>query len=230
VDYCEAHPEETQARNVDQLRPIVAWCGDRDVPLVFFSTDYVFDGANGPYREDAAPAPLNVYGRSKLAGERLVATLPRHAVLRITNVFDAGHDRKNFLHRCAEHLRDRRPLRVPADQWATPTFAPWLADQTLTLIERGVLCDASGPRTLHVACDDLVSRLDFARRVAVLLGADPAIIDGRPTAELGQAAPRPLRGGLRNDALKGLLGVPALPLEQALREVLPRLRSVYDAR
>lgn len=228
VDYCEAHPDETQARNVDQLRPIVAWCGEHDVPLVFFSTDYVFDGAAGPYAEDARPAPLNVYGRSKLAGERLVATLPRHAVLRITNVFDAGHDEKNFLHRCVEHLRDRRPLRVPSDQWATPTFAPWLADQALTLIERGVLCGASGPRTLHIASDDLVSRLEFARRVAALLGADAAIIEGKSTAELGQAAPRPLRGGLRNDALKRLLGVPALALDQALREVLPRMRRIYD--
>lgn len=230
VDYCETHAEETQSRNVDALRPIVDWCGEHEVPLVFFSTDYVFDGAAGPYAEDAPPAPLNVYGRSKLAGERMVATLPRHAVLRVTNVFDVGHDEKNFLHRCVEHLRDRRPLVVPVDQWATPTSAPWLAGQAVALIERGVLCGASGPRTLHVACDDLVSRLEFARRVAALLEADATAIEGRPTTELGQAAPRPLRGGLRNDALKRLLGVPALPLDLALREVLPRMRKVYAAR
>ncbi len=230
VDYCETHPEETHARNVGALEPIVRWCGARGAPLVYFSTDYVFDGEAGPYDEDAPPRPINVYGRSKLAAERRVAALPRHAVLRITNVFDVGHDTKNFLHRCVEHLRDRRPLVVPDDQWATPTYAVWLAAQALDLIERGALCGPAGPRTLHVACDDLVSRLEFARRVAGLLGADPARIEGRPTASLGQAAARPRRGGLRNDRLRRLLGVAALPLDAALADVLPRMRTLHDAR
>jgi len=230
VDHCETHPDETQARNVSALDPIVDWCGARDVPLVFFSTDYVFDGEAGPYAEDATPRPLNVYGRSKLDGERRVGTLPRHAVLRITNVFDAGHDDRTFLHRCVESFRDRRPLVVPADQWATPTSAAWLADQALDLIARGTLCGGGGPRLLHVACDELVSREGFARRVAALLGADPSLIDARPTASLGQAAPRPLRGGLRNDLLKRLLGVSALPLDAALNEALPRMRTLYAAR
>ena len=199
-------------------------------PLVFFSTDYVFDGAAGPYAEDAAPGPINVYGRSKLDGERRVGSLPRHAVLRITNVFDVGHDTKNFLHRCVEHLRDRRPFVVPDDQWSTPTSAAWLAAQALELIGRGELCGPAGERTLHVACDDLVSRVEFARRVAERLEADAALIEGRPTDALGQAAPRPRRGGLMNDLLKRLLGVGALPLDAALDEALPRMKALYAAR
>ncbi len=230
VDYCETHPEETHAQNVDALEPLVGWCAERDVPLVFFSTDYVFDGAAGPYAEDAPPRPINVYGRSKLVGERRVGALSRHAVLRITNVFDVGHDTKNFLHRCVEHLRDRRPLVVSDDQWATPTSAAWLAAQTLELIASGALCGIESPRTLHVACDDLVSRVEFARRVADRLGADASLIEARPTVTLGQAAPRPRRGGLRNDLLKRLLGLGALPLEAALDEALPRMRSLYAPR
>jgi len=229
VDYCESHPEETYARNVSALEPIVGWCAAREVPLVFFSTDYVFDGASGPYAEEAPLRPLSVYGRSKLDGERMVATLPRHAILRITNVFDVGHDTKNFLHRCIEHLRDRRSLVVPADQWATPTSAVWLARQTLDLIERGLLLGEPGTRVLNVACDDLVSRVEFAIRVAGLLGADASIVEGRPTESLGQAAPRPRRGGLRNDLLKRLLGVASLPLDAALDEALPRMRTLYAA-
>lgn len=229
VDYCEAHPEETHQRNVRQIEPLVAWCRTHDVPLVFFSTDYVFDGAAGPYAEEAPPAPLNVYGRSKLEGERLVASVPRHAVLRITNVFDAGEDDKSFVSRCIAHLREGRPLTVPADQIATPTYAPWLAAHTTILIARGVLCAEGGPRTLHVACDEAVSRLTFARRVAELLGADPGLIEGKPTSELGQPAQRPLRGGLRNDRLKALLGAEKLPLEDALRDALPGYRRRYEA-
>jgi len=230
VDYCESHPEETYARNVSALEPIVAWCSARDVPLMFFSTDYVFDGAAGPYAEEATPRPLSVYGRSKLDGERLVSTLPRHAILRITNVFDVGHDTKNFLHRCIEHLRDRKPLIVPADQWATPTSAPWLARQALDLIERGMLLADTGTRVLNVSCDDLVSRVEFALRVASMLDADATLVEGRPTEMLKQAAARPLRGGLDNYLLRKLLGVPSLSLDEALRETFPRMQKLYATR
>jgi dTDP-4-dehydrorhamnose reductase len=227
VDYCESHREETEARNVTQLAPVVRWCTARGVPLVFFSTDYLFDGTSGPYSEDATPHPLNVYGRSKLAGERLVAEVPRHAVLRVTNVFDVGFDRKNFLIRCLDHLRAHKPLIVPDDQLATPTYATWLADHTLRLIERGELCGAAGGRTLHLGCDEMVSRVDFARSVAALVGADASIVVGRPTSELAQAAPRPLRGGLRNEQLKRILGVSAIRFADALEDLLPRMRVLY---
>jgi dTDP-4-dehydrorhamnose reductase len=224
VDYCEQHPEETRARNVEQARPVAAWCADRGVPLVYFSTDYVFDGAAGPYDEDAEPRPINVYGRSKLEAERLVATVPAHLVLRITNVFDLGYDDRNFLVRLVDALRAGREVVVPDDQLATPTYATWLAEHAVTLVDRGLVLAPGTPAVLHVACDDLVSRLDFGRRVARLLGADPALVAGRPTSALGQAAPRPLRGGLRNARLKALLGLTSLPLDGALSDLAPRLK------
>ena len=230
VDYCESHAEETHARNVTQLEPVVDWCGTAQVPLIFFSTDYLFDGREGPYPEHAEPHPLNVYGRSKLEGERRVAVLERYAVLRITNVFDIGFDVKNYLIRCLTHFRERRPLVVPEDQFATPTYATWLAAHTVDLLEHGQLCTAGAPRTLHVSCDEMVSRVDFARRVAALLDADPSIVQGRPTTELGQPAPRPLRGGLRNDRIKELLGLPAIRFQDALADLLPRLHAAYAAR
>lgn len=229
VDYCESHEDETRERNVRQLEPIVAWCVRAGVPLVFFSTDYLFDGAAGPYDEDAPTHPLNVYGRSKLEGERLVRALPRHAVLRITNVFDIGFDRKNFLIRCLDHFRSRKPLIVPNDQLATPTYATWLAAQTLDLLANGRLCAEGAPSVLHLGCDDMVSRVDFATRVARVIGADASIVEGRPTSALNQAAPRPLLGGLRNDRLKRLLGVDAIRFDDALADIAPRLRAAFAA-
>ncbi|MBI1796646.1 MAG: sugar nucleotide-binding protein [Candidatus Eisenbacteria bacterium] len=229
VDYCESHPEETHERNVRQLEPIVAWCGRAGVPLVFFSTDYLFDGREGPYDEDTAPHPLNVYGRSKLEGEALVRALGRHAVLRITNVFDIGFDVKNFLIRCLDHLRQRKPLIVPGDQLATPTYATWLAAETLDLLARGAIAAPGTPGVLHLGCDEMISRVDFATRVAAILGADASIVEGKPTAELHQAAPRPLMGGLRNDRLKRLLGVAAIRFDDALADLTPRLREAYRA-
>jgi dTDP-4-dehydrorhamnose reductase len=227
VDYCESHPDETRQRNVGDVEPLVAWCAAHDLPLIYLSTDYVFDGTNGPYAEDATSAPVNVYGESKLAAEQMVARVPRLALLRITNVFDVGFDDRNFLVRLVASLRERRPVVVPVDQLATPTYATWLADQTVALIERGLLLAPGADRVLNVACDDLVSRFDFANRVASLLGADGALIEGKTTAELHQAARRPLRGGLRNDRLKALLGVASLRLDRALDELAPRLKELH---
>jgi len=227
VDRCETHPDEARERNVEYVRRVVTWCQEYHRPLVFFSTDYVFDGAAGPYAEDAPTHPLSVYGQTKLEAEQLVLTLPRAVVLRITNVFDIGFDDRNFVHRCVTGLRDRTPIVVPSDQLATPTYATWLAAQTVTLWERGAILCPDSPRLLNVSCDDLVSRGELARRVARLLGADASLIEERPTAALGQAAPRPLRGGLRNDAWKQLLGVERLPLDDALQDCLPRMKELY---
>ena len=228
VDYCETHPEEAFERNVEQLRPIALWCDRHRVPLVFFSTDYVFDGRSGPYDEAAEPAPLNVYGRTKLAGERIMDAVALGLVVRITNVFDIGFDDRNFLHRCVTQLRDRGALVVASDQLATPAYATWLADQLVGLIERGALAHAGSVRLVHAGCDDLVSRGDFARRVAERLGADPSHIEERPTSSLNQPARRPLRGGLRNDRWKSMLGVGRIALDDALDELMPRMRTLYE--
>jgi len=227
VDYCESHTEEARARNVDDVRRVAKACRDAGAALISFSTDYVFDGREGPYAEDALVRPLNVYGRTKLDGEAAVAALPRALVIRITNAFDIGYDDRNFVHRCIRHLRDRKPLVVPSDQWATPCYATWLARQAVTLLERNAILAPDSPRLLHAGCDDLVSRGELARRVARRLGADPGIVEERPTAALAQPAPRPLRGGLRNDRWKRLLGVEHLPLDDALADCLPRMKELY---
>ena len=227
VDYCESHPEEARARNVDDVRRVAEACRDAGAALLSFSSDYVFDGAAGPYAEDAPVRPLSVYGKTKLAGEEVLAALPRALVIRITNAFDVGYDDRNFVHRCVTHLRERKPLVVPSDQWATPCYATWLARQAVTLVERGAILAPDSPRLLHAGCDDLVSRGELARRVARQLGADPGIIEERPTAALAQPAPRPLRGGLRNDRWKRLLGVERLPLDDALADCLPRMKELY---
>jgi dTDP-4-dehydrorhamnose reductase len=212
---------------VDDVRRVADACRAAGAGLISFSTDYVFDGAAGPYAEDAPVRPLSVYGKTKLAGEEVVAALPRSLVVRITNAFDIGRDDRNFVHRCVTHFRDGRRLVVPADQWATPCYATWLARQTVTLLERKAILVPDSPRLLHAGCDDLVSRGELARRVAKLLGADASLIEERPTAALAQPAPRPLRGGLRNDRWKRLLGVERLPLDDALADCLPKLKELY---
>ena len=230
VDYCESHPEEARQQNVTEVARLVKWCRQNSRPLVYFSTDYVFDGQNGPYAENEPSNPLNVYGRTKLEAEALVLSLDSSVVIRITNVFDIGFEDRNFVHRCVTHLRDRLPLIVPADQFATPTYATWLADQWVTLLKGGAILERESPRILNAGCDEVVSRGELARRIAARLGADASLIEERPTAELNQAAARPLRGGLRNDLWKRLLGVERLSLDDALDDCLPRMLALYESR
>ena len=229
VDRCESEPAEARRRNVDDVAAVAGWCRAHGAALVHFSTDYVFDGAAGPYAEDAPTHALSVYGQSKLDSEALVTALPRGLVIRITNVFDIGYDDRNFVHRCVTYLRDRLPLVVPSDQLATPAYATWLASQCVTLCERGAILAPNSPRVLHAGCDELVSRGQLARRIAALLHADDSLIEERPTAALNQAAARPLRGGLRNDLWKRLLGVERLSLDDALADCLPRMTALYES-
>ena len=227
VDRCEQEPEEAWRRNVTETVEVAQACARSGVALLYFSTDYVFDGVAGPYAEDAPVHPLSVYARSKLAAEQAIRALPHTLTLRITNVFDIGFEDRNFVHRCVTSFRDRKPLVVPSDQLATPAYATDLADQTVRLLERGALLAAGTPNLLHAGCDELVSRGTLARMVAERLAADASLIEERPTSELGQLAPRPLRGGLRNDHWKRLLGVRTLPLDAALDDCLPRMRQLH---
>ena len=94
--------------------------------LVFISTDYIFDGHNGPYDEDAPSSPLNVYGKHKLAAENLVkANIKDHLILRITNVYGDEERGKNFIARVVAQIVEgnKLTLKVPSDQFASPINA-----------------------------------------------------------------------------------------------------------
>ncbi len=126
VDGAEAHPE--QAARINERGPAVLAraTGERSIPLLHVSTDYVFDGsARAPYTEEAETAPLQVYGRTKLAGElRVREANPAHYVVRTAWLFTPGG--RNFASTLPERAA-RGPLRVVGDQRGSPTYAPHLA-------------------------------------------------------------------------------------------------------
>lgn len=138
VDQAEADPDAALRANALAPGAIAAACGRLGALLVHYSTDYVFDGsARAPYGEDAATAPLGVYGASKLAGEQAVrASGARHAILRTAWVY-AAHGR-NFLLTMLRLAGERDQLRVVADQFGAPTPAGWIADATADIVRRGV--------------------------------------------------------------------------------------------
>ena len=142
VDFCEDHPEQAAAVIVDGTRRVLEAAHSRRARIIFFSSDYVFDGKSGPYAEEAPPEPISAYGRAKLEAERLVQAYPHSAlIVRTTAVFSWAPGTKNFAMQVHENLRAGRPFRVPDDQWCNPTAAGYLAEACLQLAQseaRGV--------------------------------------------------------------------------------------------
>ncbi len=212
VDRCEEHPDEAYAVNVEGTRHVAAASARRDAVLVYFSTDYVFDGTSGPYAEDDAPNPINVYGRNKLEAEQAVRKLaPRHLIVRTTAVYGWDRASPNFAMQVWERLGARQPMRAPDDQLCNPTLAEFLAEASLRLVQTG----AEG--RVNVVGKDRVSRAELGRQLARAMALDPDLIVPVPTRALGQKAPRPLQGGLKTDRLAALLGTEPLDVAESLK-------------
>jgi dTDP-4-dehydrorhamnose reductase len=203
--------------NVDAVRNLAE--AAPGAMLVVFSSEYVFDGGAGPYREDDRVAPINEYGRQKVALEQIARERASHLVSRVSGVYGWSPARTSFVAQLVDRLRAGQRFRVPADQVITPTPAPDLAAAVVELVDRG----ARG--TFHVTGPEILDRAEFARRVAVAFELDEGMLDFAPTSELGLAARRPLRAGLRTEKLSAFLGhglSPAAGGLAAMRDREPR--------
>lgn len=201
VDLCETDPLATRRVNVEPVRTVAELASELRSIVVFYSSDYVFDGHAGPYVESDIPNPLSQYGQQKLDAENLLRSiLPnKHLILRVTVVYGWERQGKNFVARLVRTLREGSAVRVPADQVGSPTLVDDVAEASWVLAEQG----ARG--TLHLAGPDLVDRFTFAQQAARVFGLDAGLIEPVSTAELGQVAPRPLRAGMISDCAETLL-------------------------
>jgi dTDP-4-dehydrorhamnose reductase len=220
VDRCESERDLAFRVNADGPGALAAAARAAGARTVYYSTEYVFDGRDGPYSEEDEPHPLSVYGESKLAGEHAVlAADPAALVLRTTVVYGPEEQGKNFVYRLAAHLREGTEIRVPADQVSSPTYNRDLASASVALVAQG----ATG--IVNVVGPEILSRAAFAGRIARILGLDPGPIRAVETSAFGPGfAPRPLRAGLRVDRLAGR-GIALRDVETALRDWIDHPRG-----
>jgi dTDP-4-dehydrorhamnose reductase len=220
VDRCEDEAALAEALNARAPGVVAEACREEGARLVHLSTEYVFDGAAGPYGEDDPPSPLCAYGATKLEGERLVlARTPDALVLRTTVVYSWDPGGKNFVMQLRERLGAGQRMRVPVDQISSPTYAPDLAAAIVALAP----CrDVAG--VLNVVGPDVVDRMTFAVAAAHALGLDERLLDPVTTASLGQRARRPLRAGLRIGRLRSL-GVGMRGIAEALADLAGQARA-----
>jgi dTDP-4-dehydrorhamnose reductase len=183
VDTCEREPALAARANAEAVSELARACASAGARLVQLSTDYVFAGdAQRPAREDDAPAPRSVYGRTKLAGEQAALAAPGALVVRTSWVYGRG---RNFPAAILAQAREGKPLRVVADQRGRPTYAADLADAILRL----VAADVAG--IVNFANDGEASWLELARAVLDSCGFSDRPIQPITTEELGLPAPRP---------------------------------------
>lgn len=222
VDACETNPEGCRALNVEAPAMLAAACQHTGAHLVHLSTDFVFDGAHGPYRETDPPHPISVYGQSKLDGEKALADagIP-HCVLRTIIIYGVtdGVQRSNLVLWVLNALRAGTPINVVSDQFRQPTLAEDLAAACVTAAEKR----ATG--TYHVCGPeaDLDSILHHALRVARFFGLDESLIRPITSAALNQPARRPPRTGFLLDKARRELDYRPRSFQEGLEVVRGQL-------
>lgn len=212
VEYCELHPDIAWDINVPGACNVVCSANRVHARMVYFSSDYVFDGTNGPYSEMDIPRPISEYGRQKMQIEHYIALHAcNYLIVRTTVVYGWEGQGKNFIYRLITILREGKRVRVPHDQIGTPTYAPNLAEVVVELTTLGAV------GLFHIAGPGLVSRYDLALAAARTFGLNPELIEPVSTQEFGQVAMRPLNAGLRIEKVQGLLKTRLVDYLEGLR-------------
>jgi len=214
VDGAEDHPDRAFALNADYVGQLAGYAKDMGVPLVHYSTNYVFDGVQGEYTEVDTPAPLSVYGRSKLRGEQLAAASGAWCYLVRTAVIfgpkgASDLSKKSFVDIMLDLSAKRDTLQVVSDEINSLTYAPDLAGGTFDLL--GAL---PPPGIYHLVNSGGASWFDFAREVFRIAAKNVTVLPV-PSSHFPRKAARPPRAILLNTKLP-----PLRPWKAALAEFL----------
>ena len=212
VDGCERDPEMAFDVNVRGTENLLDNFNGR---FIYISTDYVFDGSDGPYEEKDEVNPLSVYGQTKFYGEDLVQQSDANWVILRSNVVFSFNERTkaSFMDWVVDSLKNRQSITVVDDQWNNPTWTLDLA----RIISRIIDHEIQG--LYHYGGRDLLSRFAFAEMIAETFKLDRTLIEPIDTASLKQLAKRPLKSGLCTEKIEIDLSVEALPLRKALNEI-----------
>ena len=212
VDLCEKNPELAYSINIGGVDNLVnAFRG----PIIHVSTDYVFDGESGPYKEEDTTNPLNVYGRSKLESEKLLLDQSEDSLVIRSNVlYDySSKSRASFLNWVVESLNQEKEISVVEDQWNNPTWTGSLA----VVIDRAIDTQVTG--LVHWGDGDLVSRFDFANKIADVFNLKKSLIKPILTSELNQTAKRPLKSGLTSNYAQNILNLEPPTIKECLETI-----------
>lgn len=224
VDACELDPMACRLQNVTAVQHLVEASKNIEAHLIHLSTDFIFDGERGPYREVDTPNPLSIYGHSKWDAERIVidSGLKKWAIARTIIVYGIakGLSRSNVVLWAKSALEKGQPIKVVHDQWRMPTLAEDLAEGCIRIAKRGAtgIFNLSGP--------DGMSILELVQRVAAFFDLDPSVIAPVNSSSLEQPARRPPRTGFVLDKARRELGYAPHGFEEGLTVLRDQLAQL----
>jgi dTDP-4-dehydrorhamnose reductase len=194
--------------------------GETGALLIALSSDYVFDGAKGsPYDEEDEPNPLSVYGRTKLAGERVALSYPNAVVVRPSTLFGPG--RTNFCDAIVERFRRDEPVEAFVDQVTSPTYTEDLAEGLRGLVDAMAARSLKQlPRIYHMTNAGGASRVEFSTYVAGLVGRPASLIKPIQMQDQRRPAPRPANSALTSRVLQDTIGRTLRPWQESVRAYL----------
>jgi dTDP-4-dehydrorhamnose reductase len=222
VDLCEEKKEECRQINVLAVEYLLKACKKINAHFIHLSTDFIFDGEAGPYKEDDQPNPLSFYGQSKWDAEQLLinSDYANWAIARTIIVYGIAEQmsRSNIVLWAKEALEKGSPIKVVDDQFRSPTWADDLADGCLLIAEKR----AKG--IFHLSGKDFMSILELVERVADFFQLDKSHIQSIKSDTLNQAAKRPPRTGFILDKAITQLGYKPLSFEDGLKRIQTELK------
>lgn len=194
VDKCETEKELCWNANVNALEYLAKYCVPTNSQLIHISSDYVFDGKNGPYSENDLPNPISYYGRSKLAGENVIKRFNIPSTIIRTNVLFGAtkHGRPDFVKWVVDSLKKKNKINIVTDQYNNPTFLDDFSLMIKTII------DESRTGLYHIGGSEQLNRFEFTKKITDYFSLDFELVTPILTEALNQPAPRPLISGLIN--------------------------------
>ena len=221
VDACETDRENCWKLNVLAVEYLIDACKNVDAHLIHLSTDFVFDGEKGPYKEDDIALPLSYYGQSKLASEKLMQNsgLKHWAIARTIIVYGVAENmsRSNIVLWAKEALEKKQPIKVVDDQFRMPTWADDLATGCLLIADK----QANG--IFHLSGKDFMSIYELVERVADYFGLEKNTMEKIKSNSLNQAAKRPPKTGFVLDKSIKILGYNPISFEEGLKKIAAEL-------
>ena len=217
VDACELNPKLAGEINVAGLEHI---CDSFKGKIIHLSTDYVFDGTSGPYREDDPLNPISIYGKTKLASEHILLEKDiKNLVIRGNVLYDySPHTSASFLNWVVSSLKGNQEIKVVEDQFNNPTWTRSMSD----IIELSIENDLEG--IIHWGDSVHISRFEFAKLIAKKFSLNESLIKPVLTSELNQPARRPLQSGLSTEKLVNMLDIIPPSIDDCLDEIIKTIR------
>ncbi len=222
VDQCEFEKDNCWAQNVKAVEYLVEACQQFDVFLCHVSTDFIFDGAAGPYTEEAAANPLSFYGWSKLAGEHIVQhSNIRWAIARTVLVYGIAYDmsRTNIILWVKKSLEEGKVIKVVTDQWRTPTLAEDLATGCYLIANQAIT------GIFNISGKDFLTPYEMAIMTADYFKLDKSLITQADSTTFSQPAKRPARTGFVLDKAQSQLGYNPHSFEEGIAILAKQIMS-----